>query len=363
MYCEIAIRQEFLHESSQSAGQFLDAITEETLFDSDSSDSDHEWDGDGQFIVPGAKISKHPMRPPIHDFTLNDMSEQAHLAFCELYDTPEFQSVSSFREQISVTVGYMRTDGLSILFNQIAGIFRVSKGTIIRHYQRSRSERKRVGRPTAVNNEIWTHVRYFITERFAATCHGTTEDVLEFISQAFVINFCPDTLRCKLRQESELRMITGYPLEQDMVNSDPQRIQAFFDCLKHYVEGLPSAFIFNLDESVFQDWADRRKGTVIVPATYHQSEIACPIDRATKRSSLLLCLAADGTYLKPLLILPRKTIEPEVLEQGISESMCKKVYQEHGFISTTLFEQWCCDAFFGKSGIDVKSLDMQAMLF
>jgi hypothetical protein len=59
-----------------------------------------------------------------------------------------------------------------------------------------------------------------------------------------------------------------------------------------------------------------------------------------------VCIAADGTYLKLLLILPRKTIEPEVFEQGISESMCKMGYQEHGFISTALFEQWCWDLSF-----------------
>jgi hypothetical protein len=150
-------------------------------------------------------------------------------------------------------------------------------------------------------------------------------------------------------------MITSYPLEQDSVNTDPHKMQAFLDRLKHYVEGLLSAFIFNLDESGFQDWADRRKPTVIVPATYHEFEITCPIDRATKRSSLLVCIAAEGTYLKLLLILPRKTIEPEVFEQGISESMCKMVYQEHGLISTALFEQWFWDVLFRKSGIDAKS--------
>jgi hypothetical protein len=157
---EIAILQEFLHKSSLPPDQLIDAIDEETLFDSDSSDSDDKWDGDGQFVVPGAKITKHPMRSPTHDFNLDDASEQAHLAFCELSNTPEFQSISPFREQISVAVDYMRTDSLSIAFSQMAGIFRGSKGTIIKHYQRGQSESKCVGRPTAVNDEIWTHVRY-----------------------------------------------------------------------------------------------------------------------------------------------------------------------------------------------------------
>jgi hypothetical protein len=87
---EIAILQEFPHESSRPPDQLLDAIDKETLFDSDQSDSNDEWDGDGKFLVPGGKTTKHPMRPPIHDFSLDDASEQANLAFCELYNTPEF---------------------------------------------------------------------------------------------------------------------------------------------------------------------------------------------------------------------------------------------------------------------------------
>jgi hypothetical protein len=44
--------------------------------------------------------------------------------------------------------------------------------------------------------------------------------------------------------------------------------------------------------------------------------------------------------------LPRKTIESELIEQGTSEAHAKMVYQEHGFISTALFEEWCMEVFF-----------------
>jgi hypothetical protein len=65
-----------------------------------------------------------------HDFNLDDASEQAYLAFCELYNTPEFQSGTSFRAQNSVAVDYTRIDDLSISFSQTAGIFTVSKETV-----------------------------------------------------------------------------------------------------------------------------------------------------------------------------------------------------------------------------------------
>jgi hypothetical protein len=57
-------------------------------------------------------------------------------------------------------------------------------------------------------------------------------------------------------------------------------------------------------------------------------------------------IAADGTYLRPLLILPRKTIGNELVEQGVTSELTMMVYQEHGFISTVRFEEWCEDVCF-----------------
>jgi hypothetical protein len=69
----------------------------------------------------------------------------------------------------------------------------------------------------------------------------------------------------------------------------------------------------------------------IVSATCRESEIAYEVDQATKRSLLVVCIGADRTYLKPTLILPKRTIERGVLE--------------HEFISTGLFEEWCEEVF------------------
>jgi hypothetical protein len=59
---------------------------------------------------------------------------------------------------------------------------------------------------------------------------------------------------------------------------------------------------------------------VIEPAAYQESEIAYPVD---PKKFVARIYSGDGTYLKSLLILPRKTIEPEDTEQGNNELMCK----------------------------------------
>jgi hypothetical protein len=83
---------------------------------------------------------------------------------------------------------------------------------------------------------------------------------------------------------------------------------------------------------------------------YAEAEIPILIDQGLKRSSLLLCIGADWTYLKPLLILPSKTIENELMEQGANGDRCLMVHQENGFVCTELYERWCLEVFFSELG-------------
>jgi hypothetical protein len=57
--------------------------------------------------------------------------------------------------------------------------------------------------------------------------------------------------------DPELRRIKGIPMEKGRVQFDPQELQVYFEDLTRLVTGKPAAFVFNLDESGFQDWVDK----------------------------------------------------------------------------------------------------------
>jgi hypothetical protein len=116
----------------------------------------------------------------------------------------------------------------------------------------------------------------------------TTEDLLEFLSAQCQLNLAPDTLRRRLRIDPELRRIKGIPMEQSGDECDPRDAQLYFEELARLVNGKPASLIFNLEESGFQDWADRRVRHVILPASYQGDEIPVPMDRSIKRMSLLV---------------------------------------------------------------------------
>jgi hypothetical protein len=270
---------------------------------------------------------------------LDELSDDVHNLLSELDNTDEFQAADSFRRQIFLAVDNLRDDEISIPFRVIGTIFGVSKAIIAKQYQRPLTTRQNIGRPMCLDQGSWDVFRWFVVERFTEWHPVTTEDGLLFLSERFGVDLLPNTFRQKVRCDPELRLTKGIPMEKQRVKCDITEIHSSFTSLTENVNGVPSPFVVDLDESGFLDWVDRRERSVIVPSTCRDEKIGIPIDRATKRTSLL-CIAADGTWLKPLLILPRKTIQRELLDEGINGRSARFVDQENGFITTSLFTDW-----------------------
>jgi hypothetical protein len=134
-------------------------------------------------------------------------------------------------------------------------------------------------------------------------------------------------------------------MEKERLGCDIAETELYFEALSQNVTDVPAAFLFNLDESGFRDWADRREQTVVVPSSYTANNIGIPVDRPMKRGSLLICISADGTALKPLLIIRRKTIEKEFFKEGIHENPARLISQQYGFITSIRFNECCREVF------------------
>jgi hypothetical protein len=129
-------------------------------------------------------------------------------------------------------------------------------------------------------------------------------------------------------------------MERERVECNPREIVQYAQRLAASVNGTPAAVVFHLDESGFQDWVNLRNSKVVVPSGFRDHSIMIPVERNVNQNWLLVCITADGTYLRPLLIVPRKTIDQELVEQDITSAICKMVHQEYGFITTSTFDEW-----------------------
>jgi hypothetical protein len=67
------------------------------------------------------------------------------------------------------------------------------------------------------------------------------------------LHLLPDTLRKKIHGDHELWMIQGVPIEKKRLECDTAETRSYFEILNKNITGVPSAFVFNLDESGFKN--------------------------------------------------------------------------------------------------------------
>jgi hypothetical protein len=98
--------------------------------------------------------------------------------------------------------------------------------------------------------------------------------------------------------------------------------------------------VYNIDESGLQPWADAHDNVVIAPRSSPEDEVAVAMERHQKRVRNLVGIKADGSILKSLVIVPRKSIEIELDELGHTPDQVIYAMHESGFINSALFEVW-----------------------
>ena len=130
-------------------------------------------------------------------------------------------------------------------------------------------------------------------------------------------------------------------MEDHRLQASTRDIGAYFELLAQAIEGVLSALIFNLDESGFQRFVDLKHSSIVVPRG--SAHALHSVSRQEKRATFLLTVAADGTSLKPLLVVPRVTIEAELFIAGYGPQNCIITHSARGYITRDLFEHYVRD--------------------
>jgi hypothetical protein len=100
-----------------------------------------------------------------------------------------------------------------------------------------------------------------------------------------------------------------------------------------------------MDEMGHQSWADAKQKTCFVPADADIDRISYPVSRSGKRITLIACIAADGSYMLPSLIIQRETFEDELLLMGFTPEKVELYTQKTSFIDRDIFFDWFKDSF------------------
>jgi hypothetical protein len=101
-------------------------------------------------------------------------------------------------------------------------------------------------------------------------------------------------------------------MESERVAVDPAMLATWYNDLGVRIRDVPRAFVFNVDETGCCDFADSRELTVIVPCAFEGDSIPLPVDRHSKRATLTVCIAADGSALRRFAIVDRVTMDKDI---------------------------------------------------
>lgn len=263
-------------------------------------------------------------------------------------ESRDFQCAASEREQVHLVHRWAcenHPEKLSL--QQIADFFQLAKSTVAHHLRKpvdsgvARSP-CRNGRPSLLTEEQLTALRRFIEERFASRYPVSYEDCRAFLLESFDLAVNIKSLRSLIERTDAFKTVVGEPMEDSRNFCDPSAIDEYLAHLEEVlrVGKVPAAFVVNIDEAGFSEFVDARRSMRIVPADYPMKKIPVPVTRAEKRATLLAGICADGSTLKPLVIVPRDTMETELLLRGYTTDKIMFGHSDKGYMTTSLFTNW-----------------------
>jgi hypothetical protein len=128
--------------------------------------------------------------------------------------------------------------------------------------------------------------------------------LLDIFQRQQGIVICADTLRHIIGNMASVKAIIKCSMERRRVAVNPDEISAWFNRISSIVDGIPSEFVFNVDETRCSDHIDSREVRVIASIDYLDPSVLVPYDRHSKRSTFVACITADGFRMKPFPIVP-----------------------------------------------------------
>lgn len=171
----------------------------------------------------------------------------------------------------------------------------------------------------------------------------TLEDISDYIRDAFHKYPSKTTLWRIIHQRiGGYKIIKGRPVEAARFDSSYESVEEYYRELKTRLANIPVGFCFNLDESGQNEYQDARHQYLIVPSGLKKAEY--PVERATKRYTLLHCICTDSSSCDPLIVTPRKTIDDEIFDEIPSRHVMFR-HQENGFLTAELFQDWFTEMF------------------
>lgn len=292
-------------------------------------------------------------KPKIEDFVeegFNSLPTYAQ-TILEQHREDIFVNTKYYQEQIEMVISLVYEKGRKSKCGctAIGKLFGITRGAVQSHVTRSQKQKQQfIGRPGVLSHEereiLILHIECQAKKMNPLDIHM----VIDFIYDKFKLSIKHNTLWKMLHRDERLKLIKGIPMENVRVEASIDKIKEHYDRLSSVFESekIHPAFVFNVDETGFQSFADAKELTLVVPVTFIDKEGVYPVNRSSKRATMIGCISLNGTALKPCVITSNKTKERSLNSMGYHDDNVLIISQESGFVNIEAFAYWADMVFF-----------------
>lgn len=268
----------------------------------------------------------------------------------EIIKEQDYKDAVSFRQQIYILLEKSRQKykgTYKLTYKNVADLFDVRFTVIKRQYANYKAELlgkiKANGRPFSLTND---QLELFSKWYKSFKRPPTLDAAKLFLSNLFHVILDYRAMENALSR-THLKKQEAEAIDKDRYECSPESIDYYYDMLFSFfsTNNVPSYFVFNVDEEGHDEFVDAKKYEwILVPEDSKPQKWYYPVERKDDHTTFLACIAADGSYLKPLIVVKRTTIEARVLRLSLFDKVMIEP-DETGYINSEIFNEWIDNIF------------------
>jgi transposase len=201
------------------------------------------------------------------------------------------------------------------------------------------------GRPSKLSdNEEKSLIQEIIDQEKNNTPLGR-QDLLEYIYEKYKVQFSDSWVDRFLENYSETFIQTdAIPMEEKRADITSEQLKQHLLDLEDFISETDPNLLFNCDESGLDNFKTGFTKKVIVTKQVNKKKSYFRQKREDGHITFLCSICSSGEFIKPLIIITRKTMDEDLKNFGFPNSKMGLICQsESGFINKDLFMLWLTD--------------------
>jgi hypothetical protein len=159
-------------------------------------------------------------------------------------------------------------------------------------------------RPPSLDVTQTQELFVWIEQKWKSHQPASYKQVSIWLHEKWCIDLSPNTAWHFIRRMPMRRSAKANPMEMERLNVPDDAVHNWFTTLHDGISGTSAHFVYNMDEMGHQEYADAKPIQCVAPA-YVSDTPYYEVSLSGKRITRIACVTADGSYVRPALILSR----------------------------------------------------------